>query len=88
MHWKEGGKVSAADALQAGTAIATFKKGRYQNRSTGNHAAFFLRSDRSGIWIVEQYRNIKGGLIRKRFLPYRGGKGSPSNDGDAYSVIE
>jgi hypothetical protein len=88
MQRKEGGKVGAAADLPAGTAIATFQKGRYQNRSTGNHAPFFLRVERTGIWIVEQYRNIKDGLIRKRFVSYKGGKGSPSNDGDAYSVIE
>jgi hypothetical protein len=58
------------------------------NRKTGSHAALYLSQDRGGIWVIEQYRNIKEGLISKRYIPFRGGKGSPSNDGDTYSVIE
>ena len=88
LHWKEGSKVRGASDLGAGTAIATFVNGKYGNRRTGNHAALYLSQDKGGIWVIEQYRNIKDGLIAKRYIPFRGGQGSASNDGDAYSVIE
>lgn len=88
MHWKEGTRVKGAKDLRAGTAIATFSKGKYGNRRTGNHAALYLSQDSSGIWVIEQFRNIKGGLIAKRYIAFRNGEGSASNDGDAYSVIE
>lgn len=88
MHWTEGEKVKDAKGLRPGTAIATFTKGRYGNRQTGNHAALYLSQNDHGIWVIEQFRNIKGGLIAKRYIPFRNGEGSASNDGDAYSVIE
>ncbi|WP_296000154.1 BPSL0067 family protein [Rugamonas sp.] len=87
-RWTQGSAVRGSTDIQAGTAIATFIKGKYLSRSSGNHAAFYLSQNLIGIWVVEQYRNIKSGLIRKRFIPFRKGKFSPSNDGDAYSVIE
>lgn len=88
LHWKEGAKVRGASNLSAGVAIATFSKGRYGNRRHGNHAAFYISQDGKGIWVVEQFRNIKDGQIAKRYIPFRNGVGSASNDGDAYSVIE
>lgn len=88
MHWKEGAKVKGTRNLSTGVAIATFSKGRYGNRRTGNHAALYLSQDSHGIWVIEQYRNIKDGHIAKRYIPFRNGAGSASNDGDAYSVIE
>jgi hypothetical protein len=47
-----------------------------------------LSQDSKGIWVIEQYRNIKDGQIAKRYIPFRNGEGSASNDGDAYAVIE
>lgn len=88
LHWKEGARVRGENGLAAGTAIATFAKGKYGNRQTGNHAALYLSQDSKGIWVIEQYRHIKDGLIAKRYIPFRDGAGSASNDGDAYSVIE
>src|SRR5262245_16483821 len=88
MHWREGTKARGDSSLAEGTAIATFSKGKYGNRRTGNHAALYLSQDSTGIWVVEQFRNIAKGKIAKRHISFRGGKGSPSNDGDAYSVIE
>ncbi len=88
MHWKEGEKVRGAKSLRPGTAIATFSSGKYGNRRTGNHAALYLSQNDHGIWVIEQFRNIKDGQIAKRYIPFRDGEGSASNDGDAYSVIE
>ncbi|AKU23472.1 BPSL0067 family protein [Massilia sp. NR 4-1] len=88
MHWKMGTSVKGNMALPARTAIATFKERRYQNRRTGNHAAFYLGQEQFGIWVIEQFRRVPKGLIRKRFIAFRGGQGNPSDDGDAYSVIE
>lgn len=88
MHWEEGEKVRGAKNLRPGTAIATFSKGKYGNRRTGNHAALYLAQNEHGIWVIEQFRNIKDGQIAKRYIPFRDGEGSASNDGDAYSVIE
>lgn len=88
MYWREGSKVRGNRSLQEGTAIATFSKGKYVNRRTGNHAALYLSQDSTGIWVIEQFRSIKKGRIAKRHISFKCGKDSPSNDGDAYSVIE
>jgi len=87
-RWKQGARVRGNLDIQAGTAIATFSKGKYLNRRTGNHAAFYLDQNNAGIWVIEQYRNISHGVIAKRFIPFKNGKVTASNDGDAYSVIE
>lgn len=87
-NWKQGVKVKGSTSIVVGTAIATFKDGKYQSNATGNHAALYLSQDETGIWVVDQ--NIKDykGKIGKRKIRFKNGVGSPSNDGDAYSVIE
>ena len=40
--WKQGERVLDNANIRPGTAIATFVNGRYPNKPTGNHAAFFL----------------------------------------------
>jgi len=87
-RWKQGNPVRGNTDIQAGTAIATFSKGKYLSRRSGNHAAFYLSQNSTGIWVIEQYRNIKNGLVGKRFIPFKNGKVSASNDGDVYAVIE
>lgn len=81
--WRQGAKVRGADLL-SGTAIATFENGRYANRSTGNHAAIYDRQDAKGLWVWHQY---KGKPVHYYHINFRGGVGSPSNDGDAFYVI-
>jgi hypothetical protein len=81
--WREGPKVKGA-ALIRGTAIATFIGGRYASHETGNHAAIYDGQTAAGIWVWEQW---KGHPVSRRLIHFRGGKGSPSNDGDAFSVI-
>jgi hypothetical protein len=85
--WKKGVAVRANSNLRKGTAIATFDAhGRYTNLSTGNHAAIYLSQDAQGIWVYDQWRSQ--GAVRRRLIRFRGGVGSPSNDGDAFSVID
>ncbi len=82
--WKEGKKVRGNDIL-IGTAIATFVDGKNPNKPTGNHAAIYDGQDKDGIWVWDQW---KGQPVRRRHIRFKGGKGSPSNDGDAFSIIE
>jgi len=82
--WKQGKKVRGNE-IPLGTAIATFKDGKYSNNATGNHAAIYDGQDKEGIWVWDQW---KGQPVHRRHIKFRGGKGSSSNDGDAFSVIE
>lgn len=77
--------------LKKGTAIATFVNGKYPNHGTGNHAAFYVGQDAAGIIVVDQWS--ASGTIRKRRLPFLGKDKNgnfitPSNNGDAFSVVE
>ncbi|MGE0222244.1 MAG: BPSL0067 family protein [Acetobacteraceae bacterium] len=82
--WKQGEAVRGND-LPVGTAIATFQDGRYQNATNGNsHAAIYLSQDSSGIWVYDQWL---GQPVHKRLIRFRGGAGTPNNDGDAYAVV-
>jgi len=89
--WREGEAVKGNLLLRKGTVIATFVAGRYPNHGTGNHAAFYITQDAAGIVVVDQWRS--SGTIRKRTLPFLGKESSgnfinPSNNGDAFSVVE
>lgn len=91
--WREGEIVVGNDLLAKGTAIATFVKGRYPNRPHGNHAAFFIRQGINGIYVVDQWRSKDKVEIGERFIKSKGknADGSfkdPSNNADAFSVIE
>lgn len=92
--WKQGETVFGQFALAKGTAIATFVDGKYKNLPTGNHAAFYLSQDAGGIWIMDQWASdtIKP-KVSKRYVKKKGKLASgqyvsPSNNADAYSVIE
>jgi len=89
--WRAGAAVRGNFILTKGTAIATFVKGRYLSHAHHNHAALYVGQDASGIWVVDQYQGSGG--IRKRILHFKGKTKSgdyidPSNNGDAFSVIE
>jgi hypothetical protein len=84
-NWKEGVKVKGSTTMEKGTAIATFKNGVYPNNSTGNHAAIYISQNDTGILVYDQWF---GHPVDQRLIKFRGGSGSPSNDGDAFSVIE
>lgn len=93
--WKAGARVMGNNKIKIGTAIATFVNGRYPNRSTGNHAAFFLRHQPGGIWVIDQWKNpVKKPYVTAHFIPARGGPSkdgtwpSASDNADAFFVIE
>jgi hypothetical protein len=90
--WAGGEAVFGNSAILKGTAIATFVNGKYQSLSTGNHAAFYLSQDETGIKVMDQWANDSTKpKVSSRHLP-RKGKNSggsfvdPSNNADAYSV--
>ena len=89
--WKEGSAVKGNLLLKKGSAIATFVNGEYPNHGTGNHAAFYVSQDAVGILVVDQWST--SGTIRKRRLLFlgkdkNGNFVTPSNNGDAFSVVE
>lgn len=89
--WRQGTAVKGNVLLAKGTAIATFVDGKYQNNTSGNHAAFYVKQDTLGIWVVDQWLGSQ--TIRLRRLSFKGKRkdGSyldPSNNGDAFAVIE
>lgn len=97
--WRSGDNVmEQGNRIARGTAIATFNKsGRYPNIAHGNHAALVLRVMGSGIWVVEQWKNISGGVIKIRLIrvpPPRqqfntdGSYKDPSNNALAFRTIE
>lgn len=89
--WKEGRKLKTSwDEVEPGTAIATFKKGRYpqQGRKRGSkHAAIFLRASEAGIFVFDQFAGRAEAT--ERFIPWHHPRDkSPSNNGAAYSTVK
>jgi hypothetical protein len=83
--WREGQKVRGA-GIASGTAIATFIEGVYPSHAHGNHAAIYVDQNDAGLVVWDQW---KGQPVHKRTIHFRGGDtDNPSNDGDAFSVIE
>jgi hypothetical protein len=92
-HVKEGEKVLGSMGIAKGTAIATFANGKYPNKPTGNHAAFFISQDAAGIWIMDQWSGEGKKTISKRHIVKNGKRKDgtfvdPSNNAEAFSVIE
>lgn len=97
-NWKQGAGVIGNREIIPGTAIATFIRGRYPSRPHGNHAAFFLRHDADGFWVIDQWkdrpgqtpRNIEARYIRSRHVKQSADGSWPyaSDNADAFSVIE
>ncbi|MBV8634634.1 MAG: BPSL0067 family protein [Burkholderiaceae bacterium] len=93
LAWKQGESVVNSKSIQKGTAIATFVNGKYPNQRSGNHAALYVGSGIGGIYIMDQWKNKDGGKVTSRFIQCLGkdknGKFKrPSNNADAYSIIE
>ncbi|MGO4376716.1 BPSL0067 family protein [Pseudoduganella sp. RAF53_2] len=93
LAWHQGDAVVGNSAVKVGTAIATFVNGRYPNRNHGNHAALYMGDGLGGIYVMDQWKGKKNGIITKRFIKSLGRdkQGNfirPSNNADAFSVIE
>jgi hypothetical protein len=89
--WRPGASIRAAGdpPLQPGTAIATFRDGKYTNKS-GYHAAIFLgygkdKWGRDGIVVYDQWR---GQPAQRRVIAFNPGAASASNNAGAFSVIQ
>jgi len=83
-QWRPGNKVIDSNILP-GTVIATFKNGRYPNVS-GHHAAIFIKQDKSGIWVWDQWlgKPVHQRLIRRRPL----NESTPGNTAQFYRVVK
>ena len=92
-YWRQGEAVLGNKTIKEGTAIATFVDGRYANRPHGNHAALFVREVANGIVVADQWKATKKTKITVRVIRSQGKdkKGNyvrPSNNADAFFVIE
>jgi hypothetical protein len=68
--------------------------GKYLNHDRANHAGFYISQDAGGIWIIDQWKDpIKKPKVSKRYIRSKGKLVNgmfvdPSNNADAYSIIE
>ncbi len=90
LFWKEGRKLKASwDNIRPGTAIATFKKGRYPQKGKANgnkHAAIFLRASEAGIYVFDQFAGQMD--VEERFIPWHHPRDKrASNNAAAYSTV-
>jgi hypothetical protein len=84
--WREGAHVRGNLSIREGTAIATFQGGRYMNYTDGrSHAAVYVRQTNEGLVVWDQWHDQS---VHERVIRFKGGAGTPNNDGDAFSVIE
>lgn len=81
-QWRPGAPVLNSQ-LPSGTVIATFKNGRYPN-TTGYHAAIYIKHDRNGIWVWDQW---VGKAVHKRLIRIRNDNASPGNTAQDYKVV-
>lgn len=93
-EWRAGKRVLDTKGLIPGTAIATFENGRYPERDSSKHAAFFLAYGGAGFYVVDQWANDKDRqYVGERYIhPARllsnGTYARPSNSSGAFYVIE
>lgn len=89
-RWQEGRKLKTSwSQVQPGTAIATFKAGKYpkQLKGSGNkHAAIFVRATESGIYVFDQFTGAR--VATERFIPWHNPRDrKPSNNAVSYSTV-
>lgn len=91
--WTEGVAVKGNTTIAKGTAVATFVDGKYENLPHGNHAAFYISQDATGVKVMDQWADDpKKPTISSRVMRFKGkdrhGKFiDASNNGDALSII-
>lgn len=83
-YWRPGAKVMTSSKLKAGTVIATFKNNRYPNLR-GYHAAIYIKHDKKGIWVWDQWR---GKAVHQRLIKARHDGATANNTANAYRVVE
>lgn len=93
--WRQGREVWGNKSIPSGTAIATFEKGRWPGRSKGNHAAFYIGQDSTGLYVIDQWIRSSDAkkVIRRRKIGRKniwddGTYETPSDNAFAYSIIE
>ena len=88
LAWRQGAAVKGNKSLTTGTAIATFDpSGRYGNHVDGrSHAAIYLKQDKTGLVVLDQFRRPNIQPVHQRPLPFGGA--TPANDGNAFYVIQ
>lgn len=89
-RWQEGRKLKTNwSEVKVGTAIATFKGGRYPKRHKGHgnkHAAIFLRASDTGIYVFDQFAGTR--VATERFIPWHNPRNRrPSNNAASYSTV-
>ena len=84
--WLRGSQVLSLKpgSIKEGSIIATFKNGKYPNKS-GYHAAIYIEHTSNGIWVWDQWVGMP---VHKRFIRFRNDNASASNTAQAYSLVE
>ena len=80
--WKPGDYVFGKN-IPSGTAIATFRKGKYPNKH-GYHAAIYSHQDENGIYAWDQWRGKK---VHLRYIKANQKGSKPGNNATQYQVI-
>lgn len=84
--WRPGKQVKGND-IAPGTVIATFDaQGRYPNRRTGNHAAFYHGQDAGWLTVVDQFKSAKS--IKQSRYKFDNEGSSLTANADTYYVVE
>ncbi len=81
--WKPGSLVFGKN-IPEGAAIATFRKGKYPNRS-GYHAAIYSHQDANGIYAWDQWQ---GQTVHLRYIKAHQSHKNPGNNASRYRVIK
>ena len=90
-HWREGARVLDEIYIPVGTAIATFVKGKYRSHPHDNHAALYLGRQGDCIVVMDQWPSkgkISARAICSKGKLKSGAYRDPSNNADAFSIIE
>jgi hypothetical protein len=88
--WRRGPLVKGNARIPEGTAIATFDdKGRYPNKSHGNHAAIYLGQDAKGIRVLDQWlgKDVAKWSFERTLAFGTLDEHSISNNGNYFSVV-
>lgn len=84
--WGAGAKARDS-GVTSGTAVATFDAdGGYGNHTDGrSHAACMVSQSTTGLVVYDQW---VGHAVALRTIRFKGGEGTPNNDGDAFKIID